>query len=180
MEPTHQAGFTLVELMITLVILGVLVAIAAPTMFSTVESRKLHGAVERAFADFQFVKTEAIKRNSFVRLDFNGFGAGNNWCYGFKVNADCDCTITDPTNVLFCEIDGVAQRVTQDTYDGAVSVIAAATPFAGVASFSPIRGTTSAGSLILGLSDGRTARIVVSPIGRIRICSNSIGGYRTC
>jgi type IV fimbrial biogenesis protein FimT len=181
MDRNTQKGFTLIELLITVVILGILIALAAPSMHQLLESRKLKGAAERAFADFQFVKTEAIKRNSPVRLDFTGFGSGNDWCYGFKVNADCDCTETDSTLATFCEIDGIKKVVNQDNYDGAVSLANSTLPFAGVASFNPIRGTTSAGNIEFELSNGAKIKVIVSSLGRIRICSeSSIGGYRSC
>jgi len=176
-----QKGFTLIELLITVVIMGILVSLAAPSMFEILESRKLKGAAEKAFADFQFVKTEAIKRNDFVRLDFTGFGSGNDWCYGFKVNADCDCTETDSSQPDFCEIDGIKKVTNQDDYDGAVTLSNTAPPFAGVASFNPRRGTTSSGNIEFELSNGRKIKIIVSTIGRIRICSDSaIGGYKSC
>ena len=165
MDRNTQKGFTLIELLITVVI-----ALAAPSMHQLLESRKLKGAAERAFADFQFVKTEAIKRNSPVRLDFTGFGSGNDWCYGFKVGEDCDCTETDPDQLDFCEIDGVKKVVNQDTYGGSVSVSNASLP-----------GTTSAGNIEFELSNGTTIKVIVSSLGRIRICSeSSIGGYRSC
>lgn len=175
-------GFSLIELLITVVILGVLVSLAAPPMFSTLESRKLKGAAEKAFADFQFVKTEAIKRNQFVRLDFTGFGSGNDWCYGFKVNADCDCTETDPSQADFCEIDGIKRVVNQDDYDGSVTLSNSSVPFAGVASFNPMRGTTTPGSIEFELSSGAKIKVIVSLLGRVRMCSSSgsNGGYRAC
>jgi len=181
MDRKTQKGFTLIELLIAVVVLGILVAIAAPSMFGTLENRKLKGAAEKAFADFQFVKTEAIKRNTPVRLDFTGFGSGNDWCYGFKVNADCDCTETDSTQPDFCEIDGVKKVVNQDTYSGSVTLANVSVPFAGVASFNPVRGTTTAGNIEFTLSNNTKIKIIVSTLGRIRICSNnSVGGYRSC
>jgi len=176
-----QKGFTLIELLITVVILGILVSLAAPSMFETLERRKLKGAAEKAFADFQFIKTESIKRNDFVRLDFTGFGSGNDWCYGFKVNADCDCTETDSSQADFCEIDGIKKVINQDDYDGAVTLSNTTQPFSGEASFNPMRGTTTSGNIEFELSNGAKIKILVSALGRIRICSDSsIGGYKSC
>jgi len=186
MGQNTQKGFTLIELLIAVVILGVLVAMAAPSMFSILENRKLKGAAEKAFADFQFVKTEAIKRNTPVRLDFTGFGSGNNWCYGFKINADCDCTETDSSQSNFCEIDGIKKVVNQDDYDGSVTLANVSVPFSGFASFNPIRGNVTAGSttdrdIEFTLENNSKIKIIVSSLGRIRICSdNSVGGYNSC
>jgi len=181
MKRYKQSGFSLIELLITVAVLGILVAVAAPSMFETLERRKLKGAAERAFADFQFVKTEAIKRNQFVRLDFTGFGSGNDWCYGFKVNANCDCTETDSSQADFCEIDGLKQVVNQDTYDGAVTLSNTSLPFSGAASFNPMRGTTTSGTIEFEIANGASIKVIVSTLGRIRICSDSsVGGYRPC
>jgi len=187
MNQNKHKGFSLIELLITVAVLGILVSLAAPSMFETLENRKLKGAAERAFADFQFVKTEAIKRNQLVRLDFTGFGSGNDWCYGFKVNADCDCTETDSSQADFCEIDAVKQVVNQDDYDGAVSLSNTTVPFAGAVSFNPMRGTVVYPStppddfLQFEIANGRQIKIIVSTLGRIRICSDSsVGGYRSC
>ena len=51
MDRNTQKGFTLIELLIVVVILGILVAIAAPSMFSILEGRKLKGAAENLQVD---------------------------------------------------------------------------------------------------------------------------------
>ena len=82
-----QKGFTLIELLITVVIMGVLVSLAVPSMSSILEGRKLKGAAENFQVDLMFIKTEAIKRNTPVRIyfKFDSVDAAK-WCYGMKVN----------------------------------------------------------------------------------------------
>jgi type IV fimbrial biogenesis protein FimT len=159
-------GFTLMELMITIAVIAILVAIAAPSMSGLLERRKVHGAGEKLFADLTFAKTEAIKRNNTIRVSFTGNGA--TWCYGIAVNTACDCTASD------CTIDGVLQVTDQDDFPG-VSVIADSTLDGSSTSFTPLRGTANAGNLQFSVASGAELGVVVSSFGRIRMCSEDFG-----
>lgn len=168
MVSSKQKGFTLMELMITVVVLAVVAAIAAPSFTEIIDRRKLNGAGERLFADLMFAKTEAIKRNTPVRVTFKGSGA--TWCYGIAVNADCDCT----DNVPACTIDGVTKIVNQTDYSARVSVDAADSSFDdSFTSFTPLRGAANAGNLQFSISSGAELRTVVSSFGRVRLCSDT-------
>jgi len=187
-----KKGFTLIELLITVVIMGILVSLAAPSMFSILEGRKLKGATENLFADFMFIKTESIKRNNKVALSFGD--SGSNWCYGFSVGSDCDCTgaLADPVTTTTCTIDGIERVVTNRDYGNtAISSHAfngnsAGTPDS--VSFDPSRGFSeyitsssySNGSTKF-TNNGRETVVMLSSLGRIRICSGTgFGGYRSC
>lgn len=85
-----QTGFTLMELMITIVIIAIITAIALPSFQSILEKRRLVGAAENLFADLQYTRSEAIKQNKTVSFQFS---TGANWCYGIDDDGtDCDCT----------------------------------------------------------------------------------------
>ncbi|NQZ52868.1 MAG: prepilin-type N-terminal cleavage/methylation domain-containing protein [Piscirickettsiaceae bacterium] len=169
MMDQKQKGFTLIELMVVVVILGVLVAIAFPSFVETLDRRKLKGAGDKLFADLLFAKTEAIKRNTPVRITFKGNGA--TWCYGIAENVACDCTAAD------CVIDGVSKVVNQDDYSAAVSVDGTASFAADDAnaftSFTPLRGAANAGNLQFSIASGAELRVVVSSFGRVRLCSDT-------
>jgi type IV fimbrial biogenesis protein FimT len=180
MDQNRQKGFTLIELLIVVVILGILLAIAAPSMYKILEGRKLKGAAENLYADLMFAKTETIKRNNEVILSFGGTSPA--WCYGIKEETSCDCTIAND-----CSIDGIEKVVTNEQY-GDTTLIAT---FPGgppeETGFEPLRGFSenSSGSFSNGTvtltNDGREAVIIISTLGRVRICSDTgFGGYESC
>ncbi len=187
MDQNTQKGFTLIELLISVAILGILVAVAAPSMFSIIEGRKLKGATENLFADLIFAKTETIKRNNAVILSFGS--SGSDWCYGISEGSNCDCTnalLAIPT-VTTCTIDGIQKVVINSGY-GDTTLIAA---FPGSSpeetGFEPLRGFSknSSGSFSNGSAtfenNGREAEVVISTLGRVRVCSDTgFGGYKPC
>lgn len=167
-----QKGFTLIELLITVVIMGILVALAAPSFFGILEDRKLKGAGENLFVDMVFAKTEAIKRNETIRISATGTGV--TWCYGLSVTNACDCTSNT------CTIDGIQKIVSSDDYPG-VEVLASSTLDGSSVSFTPLRGFTDGGHLQFNLSNGKSLGSSVSGLGRVRLCSTSgAWGYSAC
>lgn len=67
-------GFTLVEMLITIVIMGILAAIAVPSFDNLVLSNRLSSAANRLVASAQIARGEAIKRNAAVTLCMSSDG----------------------------------------------------------------------------------------------------------
>lgn len=87
MSKRRSQGFTLVEMMITVIILGVLTAVAIPSFTSLVASQKVKTTASSLQAFLNVTRTEALKRNSSVTLSPNTTGQ---WSSGWK--------ITDPSS----------------------------------------------------------------------------------
>jgi type IV fimbrial biogenesis protein FimT len=65
---TRQRGFTLLELMMTLTVVGILVGIGVPSMRTMVLNNRLTSLGNDLLASLQHARTEAIKRQSNVVL----------------------------------------------------------------------------------------------------------------
>ena len=81
---THlQLGFTAIEMLVTMAILGILVAIAVPNLTSFVVNADLRGAVSTLQTDAMNARSEAIKlaRPVIVRPTFPSIG----WIGGWQI-----------------------------------------------------------------------------------------------
>lgn len=96
--PSRPAsGLTFVELMITLTVLGVLVAIAVPSMREFIARQRVQSIAKEVATDLRFLRTQAIQRQLDVRI---AFGANDNLtCYVmFGMGDDgenCSCARSD-------------------------------------------------------------------------------------
>ncbi|WP_333876976.1 GspH/FimT family pseudopilin [Methylobacter sp.] len=92
----HNAGFTLPELMITIVIAGILIGIAIPSFTSTISSNRLTTYANELVTALSLARSEAVKRGTSVtvrKVDSNSFtnrGSGANWEDGWDVFTDAN------------------------------------------------------------------------------------------
>jgi type IV fimbrial biogenesis protein FimT len=165
-----QHGFTLVELIVAMVVFGIMVTIAVPSFTSLMDSIRVKRAADAISSFLVNAKSEAIKRNTSVSVEFQTSNSNATWCAGMALITDCDCTGADATKL--CRLDGVDRVLTGSSADNVGFT------------FTPTRGTASAGSVQVQSDDGRQVRVVVSGTGRIRLCSPSgsghVGGYAAC
>src|SRR3990167_8015716 len=86
-----QAGFTLVELMITLMVLAIAVAIAVPSFEGTIQRNSVISNTNQVVGALNFARVEATKRGSSVYLaSSNTSTAGNTWGKGYVAYVDTD------------------------------------------------------------------------------------------
>lgn len=67
---TTQRGFSLVEILISLVVLGVMVALAAPGFGEWLQNRQIRAAAESALNGLQLARAEAVRANAPERFQF--------------------------------------------------------------------------------------------------------------
>lgn len=169
-----RLGFTLLELLTVISVLGITTVMAVPAAQQTIEKRRLIDAGEGVYAYLQLVRSEAIKTNSQTYLKFQG--SGSNWCLGLDETPSCDCN-TDGD----CQLNGAEIRLDSSAFAG---VSLTQTFFTDVTGFEPRRGLAfTTGTAILS-SDSGELRVVVSPLGSVSMCSpagpNKVSGVVAC
>jgi type IV fimbrial biogenesis protein FimT len=96
----RRNGFTIVELMITIAVAAVFVALAAPAYIETRQRSIVRGAAAALVGAVTQAKMEAAKRNDFVTVSVRGSVSA--WCIGLQAGATgCDCLSAT------CDIDQV-------------------------------------------------------------------------
>ena len=95
---THH-GFTMVELLITVVILAVLAAIAVPSMREFIARQRVESIAKELATDLRYLRTEAIQRRRDVQILFLQSADSATSCYVLYFpgtdGAQCICGRTD-------------------------------------------------------------------------------------
>jgi type IV fimbrial biogenesis protein FimT len=90
---TAAAGFTLIELMITVTMVAILIGIAAPSFTSWVTTVRVTGQANDLFSDLLLARSEAVKRDVQVAICASTTGTdcdGADWSTGWVVIVDAD------------------------------------------------------------------------------------------
>jgi type IV fimbrial biogenesis protein FimT len=97
----YYEGVTLIELLATLAIIGIVTMIGAPSFNNAVRSTRLATSANELITTLNLARSEAVKRNRRVVVQITG----NNWEDGWQVFVD-----TDGNNVL----DGAGDKAACD------------------------------------------------------------------
>lgn len=104
-----QNGFTLIELMITITIMGILMSIAAPSFQSVILGARLSSTSNAMVSALQLARSEAIKQHKTVIVEpLNG-----NWQNGWRVFVDVtgNGTYDSATDTLLTSFDAMSSTV---------------------------------------------------------------------
>jgi len=175
MKEKHEKGFTLVELMVTVAIVGIIASLAVPSFSKMIERNRLKEAIESLKSDLMFTRTESIKRSANINVSTKI--NGSSWCYGIDTDND-----TDNTNAnTACDCATVGSCLVK-TVDGSQFVGTTLTAGENITFFFR-RGSASNTNAILSTSN-YSVKVIVSDIGRVRVCSpdssKAMVGYDAC
>ncbi|KFZ31397.1 hypothetical protein IDSA_01360 [Pseudidiomarina salinarum] len=172
------AGFTLIEAMVTLVILSLVLGAGVPAMLDIARTMRLQSAAQDSYALLQYARSDALRSGEerFVVWQQDG----TNWCAAVTDRNNCNCLTEN------CSIDGVLRAQSSDNFTG-VTLAGANFSSGSYTRFDAVRGLAEghAGSvryqlLENGVMDAEV-RVIVSVLGRVRYCQlGDIGGYPTC
>ncbi|MGZ8157570.1 MAG: GspH/FimT family pseudopilin [Methylobacter sp.] len=156
-------GFTLIELLIVISIIGITLAIAAPSFQSLIASNRLTASANDLSSALQLAKSEAIKRNRLVIVSKNG-----SWANGWVVFTDIDqdgSQDTDGTEPTISSFDALSTGFTVDPDSDSVT-------------YRPDGRSTTFGSFFF-CSPANTAdfrRVVIASTGRVRVETPATSG----
>lgn len=104
----HIDGFTFVELMMTLAIVAILSAVAAPSFNNIIQDNKLVTQLNSLQASLSFARSEAIKRNNFVTVCSSNDAKNciGDWNKGWIVFVDNDVDNTVDTDEPILQVVG--------------------------------------------------------------------------
>ncbi|MFA5985375.1 MAG: GspH/FimT family pseudopilin [Methylococcaceae bacterium] len=151
-----KPGFSLLELMIAIAVVGSLTALSVPTFLSVIERNHLKLVLESFKADLLVARIEAIKRSQNVAVSRQAGNLGA-WCYGINAGNTCDCKLEA------CSI----RTVSGVDFSSKVSMRASAVNH----SFFDFRRGTIAANGVTFNTQHYEARVVFSDTGRVRICT---------
>jgi len=167
-------GFTLLELIVTLAIVGITMSIAVPSLGFKVDENRVIGAAEQIYQDLLYARSEAVKSNSDITLSFT---QNSSWCYGINATGVCDCGSAGS-----CTINGKNKTGSYEDYSNTSLTVSSNI---NGANFDPSRGVIEktnspvTGSItITGVNVSATINMNV--LGRPSICSNDFSKYPSC
>ena len=160
----HAAGFSILELMVALTVLGILLGVGIPAFRATVENNRLVSANNEFISALNYTRSEALKRSNPVSLCASTNGttcAGStNWTTGYIAFGDTNAN----GNLDGAETVLQAWPATQTN----LTLNSTTRTFVRYASTGVSSGTETFSLLKPGCTGDKARQITISVTGRIR------------
>lgn len=142
----NEQGMTLIELLVSLSILAIVIALAAPSFVSAINNNRVASATNDLISSFTLARAEAIKRNGavlIIKKNTTTDGSRNcgnaDWACGHQIgvdlnaDGDVDDTVGGVVELLrdvkgphrSTDIDSASAALNEITYNGSGGVTAA-------------------------------------------------------
>lgn len=205
LHPTPDRGLTVIELMVVIAVVGVLLALAAPSMRGLISVQRVRGINAELVTDMQYARSEAARRSRDVRVGFKETDSLT--CYVLYVEPEvvstviveadggasrCDCSRTPGQDVCTAEFgrEEIKTVQVQRSTGVTLSVTSGTGPIINFGRSSGRLEKVSEGgsapivpfeALVAGDARGQL-RTSVNPSGRPSVCSpdGSISGVPQC
>ncbi len=108
-----QKGITLIELLLTVVVLAIVVGIAVPSFDSTIKRNSIVSNANQLIGALNFARVEATKRGASVYIaSTNSAQSNNRWGQGYVVYLDADNDATYDAGEELRLYKGVSSGIT--------------------------------------------------------------------
>lgn len=94
-------GFTLIEMMLVIAILGIILAMAIPSFSDLLARRRVDAAANEFLGAFNLAKSEAVKRNAQIYLLASKNSDGSSWNFTVSTTTSCassSCNLKEVTS----------------------------------------------------------------------------------
>ena len=171
-QPQYRMGFTLIELMVTIAIAGILLGVAIPSFISTIASNRLTANANELVTALNLARSEAVKRGASVtvrKVDSNSFtnlSSTANWENGWDVFTDADSDGNYETGDILIRTFGALN---------ASYTLRGNTYIANFIRYQADGSINLAGNFVICNNDSITGAklIITNAVGRVRIASDA-------
>ncbi|HVF35414.1 MAG TPA: prepilin-type N-terminal cleavage/methylation domain-containing protein, partial [Candidatus Saccharimonadia bacterium] len=186
-------GFTLIELMITVAVLAVLLALAAPSFSDSIARARLKGAADGVVSLVEEARQQSTRLDRDVNLSFRG--SAGNWCVGARAAATpavgqpvaaapaCDCS-SAAASCMVGDAQMVAASSSFGPTNGTATIDAADVAVVFDRKLGTLQDFATAGAVVLSQpSTDLQLQVGINALGHARVCVPGgkpvFGGYRT-